>query len=73
MPSKAVEENQVSLTLRRRELLAKYPDAVLLKNWVIEEAERQHCTPGTIRNKLTRKKLQPRIVNLNGHEKYVIP
>jgi hypothetical protein len=73
MPAQTQEQLQRSLTMRRKELFAKYPDAVFLKTWVIEEAERQHCTVGTIRNKLTRRQLQPKIVSLNGHEKYVIP
>ncbi len=58
--------------LRRRELLAKYPDATLLKNWVSEMAERLGIGEFGVRMRVARGQIQPRIVKLSTREQYVV-
>lgn len=59
--------------LRRKEFLAKFPDAQLFKNWVKEQAQAQGVSEHAIRMQVQRRILQPRIHKLTSHEVYVVP
>lgn len=66
-------QQKISAELRRREFLARYPDAVLYKNWAQEYAEKEGISRAAVNMRIHRGQLQLRIHKLSSHEVYVIP
>lgn len=72
MPSTAEVVRQANLELRRRELFAKYPDAVLVKNWILDQCKALKVKPGAVKKRIAKGQLQPRIIELSSKERYVV-
>jgi hypothetical protein len=73
MPRKSEVIVEANTALRRREFFARYPDAILLKSWILDKASELGITPGGVKSRINRGQLQLRTHKLTSHEVYVIP